>query len=135
MLKVDHPYWFLYEGTPGGALDEAGDYCVTSAGVRRPLSERWEAALPHPEWICFGAANADRALFLAHHESDQHIDSYWPMEGNMTVFGFGRRGLDKFMTRTPAQFTIGLAETSAFGAIQNLIGAVTQPLAVSAVPQ
>ena len=126
VLEVDHPYWFLYEGTPGGALDEAGDFCVTSAGARRALSESWKTALPHPEWICFGASNTDRVLYLAHHESDQHIDSYWPMEGNMTVFGFGRDGLAKFMTETPARFTVGFAESSDFGALQELIAAITR---------
>ncbi|MCY3834513.1 MAG: hypothetical protein OXG85_15985 [Chloroflexi bacterium] len=131
VLKVGHPYWFLYEGTPGGALDEAGDYCVTSDGRRRALSERWEGALPQPEWIYFGAPNADRVLYLAHHESDQLMDSYWPMEGNMTVFGFGRDGLTKFMTETPARFTIGFAETKEFAAVRELIGAVTQPVSIS----
>ena len=132
-LKVDHAYWFLYEGTPGGALDEAGDYCVTSDGRRRPLSESWATPIPEPEWIYFGASNSERALFLAHHEADDHIDSYWPMEGNMTVFGFGRNGLEKYMTRTPAQFTIGLAETSDFNALRKLIGAVTQSMCITPV--
>ncbi len=126
VLKADHPYWFLYEGTPGGALDEQGDYCVMSDGARRALSERWERVLPHPEWIYFGASNTDRVLFLAHHESDQHIDSYWPMEGNMTVFGFGRDGLTKYMTETPAHFTVGFAESSDFDAAQELIAALTR---------
>ena len=135
VLKVDHPYWFLYEGTPGGALDEGGDYCVISDGTRRALSERWEGALPHPEWIYFGASDLSRVLFLAHHESDQHTDSYWPMEGNMTVFGFGRDGLAKFMTETPARFTIGFAETKDFVAVQELIGAVTQPVTISVAAQ
>jgi len=135
VLKVDHPYWFLYEGTPGGALDEQGDYCVISDGSRRALSESWAGALPHPEWIYFGASNLNRVLFLAHHEADQHIDSYWPMEGNMTVFGFGRDGLAKFMTETPAHFTIGFAETNAFHAVENLIGALTQPVLISAAAQ
>ncbi len=128
VLKVDHPYWFLYEGTPGGALDENGDYCVISDGKRRALSERWEEALPHPEWIYFGASNVDRVLYLAHHESDQHVDSYWPMENNMTVFGFGRDGLQKFMTETPAHFTIGFAESSDFPTVKDRISAVTMPL-------
>ena len=133
VLKVDHPYWFLYEGTPGGKLDEAGDYCVFSDGTRRALSERWEQALPDPEWIYFGAANLERVLYLAHHEADQHIDSYWPMEKNMTVFGFGRDGLKKYLTDTPAQFTIGLAESSNFDDLADIIASVTQPLTISAV--
>ncbi|MDE2859833.1 MAG: hypothetical protein OXN94_18440 [Chloroflexota bacterium] len=131
VLRVDHPYWFLYEGTPAGALDEESDYCVSSDGARRPLSQRWARPLPHPEWIYFGTSGLDRALFLAHHESDQHIDSYWPMEGNMTVFGFGRDGLTKFMTETPAQFTIGFAESSDFRVVQALIGALTQPESIA----
>ena len=135
VLKVGHPYWFLYEGTPGGALDEAGDFCVTSDGTRRPLSERWQGPLPHPEWIYFGAANADRVLYLAHHEADQHIDSYWPMEGNMTVFGFGRDGLSKFMTETPSRFTIGFADTADFAALAERIAALTQPLSISVIPR
>ena len=132
VLKVDHPYWFLYEGTPGGALDEASDYSVISDGRRRALAERWEEALPQPQWIYFGASNVERVLFLAQHEADEHIDSYWPMEGNMTVFGFGRNGLEKFLTRTPAQFSVGLLETGDFGAVRNHIGALTQPLAIRA---
>ena len=28
----------------------------------------------------------------------------------MTVFGFGRLGLEKFMAHTPARFTVGLCE-------------------------
>lgn len=44
-----------------------------------------------------------RGLLLAHHEDDRHVDSYWPMQGNTTVFGFGRKGLGKFMTKVPAR--------------------------------
>lgn len=128
VLKVGHPYWFLYEGTPGGALDEAGDYCVTSAGKRRPLAESWQECLPAPKWLYFGTADAERVLFLAQHEAEAAIDSYWSMESNMTVFGFGREGLKKYLTRTPAQFTIGLVETRDFEALRNHIGAALEPL-------
>lgn len=128
VLKVDHPYWFLYEGTPGGRLDEAGDYCVRSNGLRLPLSERWAEAIPAPEWIYFGSARCNRVLYLAHHEADDHIDSFWPMEHNMTVFGFGRNGIDKFMTQTPSHFTIGFAEHTDFAAVQRVIESAIQPL-------
>lgn len=131
VLKVDHPYWFLYEGTPGGKLDEAGDYCVRSNGVRLPLSERWAEAIPAPEWIYFGSATMERVLYLAHHEADEHIDSFWPMEHHMTVFGFGRNGIEKFMTQTPSQFTIGFAEDGDFGAVQRLIDSAVQPLVIT----
>ena len=131
VLKVGHPYWFLYEGTPGGKLDEAGDYCVISDGTRRDLTERWEQVLPDPEWIYFGASNTERVLYLVHHEADQHMDSYWSMEQNMTVFGFGRNGLEKYMTETPSQFTVGFAESSDFDSAQQIINSAYQPLQIT----
>lgn len=131
VLKVDHPYWFLYEGTPGGQLDEAGDYCVRSNGVRLPLSERWAEPIPAPEWIYFGTAGSGRVLYLAHHEADDLVDSFWPMEHNMTVFGFGRNGIEKFMTRTPAHFTIGFAEANDFAAVQCVIDSAVHPVSVT----
>jgi len=131
VLKVDHPYWFLYEGTPGGKLDEPGDYCVQSDGTRSLLTERWEHPLPEPEWIYFGSSKTERVLYLVHHEADEHIDSFWPMEHNMTVFGFGRNGLEKYMTHTPAHFTVGFAENGSFEAAQTMIDSAFRPLEVS----
>ncbi len=130
VLKVGHPYWLLYEGTPGGKLDEESDYCVRSDGVRLPLTECWELPLPAPEWIYFGASNTNRVLYLVHHEADEHIDSFWPMEHNMTVFGFGRKGIEKFMTKTPAQFTIGFAEDGTYQAAQRVIDSAFRPLEI-----
>ena len=109
VLRIDHPYWFLYEGTPGGALNEANDYVVRSTGVRTPTSDRWAEPLPEPRWLYFGAGNISRVLYLIHHEVDGQIDSYWPMEENMTVFGFGRLKLESYLEKTPACFTIGFA--------------------------
>jgi hypothetical protein len=131
VLKVDHPYWLLYEGTPGGQLEETADYCVFSDGTRRPLAERWEMPLPAPEWIYFGAPNTNRVLYLIHHEADNLIASFWPMEHNMTVFGFGRNGLHKYLTDTPAHFTIGFAEGSAFYQTQQIINAAFNPVEVT----
>ncbi|HLV37069.1 MAG TPA: hypothetical protein VKY59_18245 [Spirillospora sp.] len=134
MLKGSRPYWFLYEGTPGGALDETGGFCVRSTGQRTPLAESWEEALPYPEWVYFGSANTRHVLYLVHHEADDAIDSYWPMEGNMTVLGLGRQArgkpLDKFLTRFPAQFTIGLAENGDLAAVSTLIDSAFRPLEV-----
>ena len=134
VLQMRTPYWFLYEGTPGGnpggQLDEAGGYCARSDGTRTPLSERWDGPLPPPEWLYFGASNVDRALYLVHHEADAEIDSYWPMEYNMTVFGFGRLGLDKFMTRVPALFTVGFAEDGSLARAQEVIDSAFRPLKI-----
>lgn len=131
VLKVGHPYWFLYEGTPGGQLDEAGDYCVRSDGARLPLTECWALPLPAPEWIYFGAANTPRVLYLLHHEADDLIDSFWPMEHNMTVFGFGRNNTEKYMTQTPAHFTIGFADDGVYATVQETLNSILHPLKIT----
>jgi hypothetical protein len=117
MLKTKGNYWFLYEGTPAGKLQGS---IVRSSGERTPLSEVWSKDIPAPEWIYFEAADRNRSLFLIHHEDDDIVDQYWPMEGNMTVFGFGRKyqSLDRYLTQTPAHFTIALRESRKFGSIR-----------------
>jgi hypothetical protein len=128
VLRKEKPYWFLYEGTPGGKLEPEKDYCVRSSGERTPLSAKWQGDLPAPEWVYFGDGALDRVLWLAHHEDDDKVDSYWPMEGNMTVFGFGRNGLQKFLDRAPDRFSIGLCESADPAAVARAIrGATSEP--------
>jgi hypothetical protein len=72
-----------------------------------------------------------RTLFLAHHEEDTAPDMYRQMEGNMTVFGFGRDNVPccpKFMNAVPQSFTVGLAEDSAFASVAGVINGATRPL-------
>jgi len=131
VLRVGHPYWFLYEGTPGGELDEAGDYVVRSTGERTPACRKWDGPIPDPEWVYFGAAGMDRVLYLVHHEADDLADSYWPMRGEMTVFGFGRLGLEKFMERMPSRFTIGFAESGQLEHATRVIDSAFREMSVS----
>ena len=132
--KHPRPYWFLYEGTPGGAFNADTGYILRSTGVRTPLSESWEEVLPDPAWVCFGDAKARHALYLVHHQSDEHVDSYWPMNDDMTVFGFGRAGRGKptqsFMDKTPAQFTIGFTRSGAFEDVSRAINNAYRPLGI-----
>lgn len=135
VLKMRKPYWFLYEGTPGGKLDEDSDYCVradASSGIRTPASVKWDGDLSVPggpgEWLYFG--DGDRVLYLVHHEDDEAVDSYWPMRGEMTVFGFGRKGINKFMEATPAHFTVGLHDGSSFAEIARTVNSAYVPLIV-----
>ena len=135
VLKMRTPYWFLYEGTPGGKLDEDSDYCVRAGspdGVRTPAGIRWDgdlAAVSGPgEWLYFG--DDDHVLYLVHHEDDDAVDSYWPMQKEMTVFGFGRKGIDKFMEKVPAHFTVGLYDGSAFAEVARVVNSAYVPLGV-----
>lgn len=126
VLRHAAPYWFLYEGTPGGKLEEDRDFCVRSDGTRTPLSEKWTGDLPSPEWVAFGDPKAGRVLFLLHHEDDDAVDSYWPMQKNMTVFGFGRHGLKKFLDRSPDRFTIGFLDATDPRTIGEAVSAVLE---------
>jgi hypothetical protein len=135
VLKMRKPYWFLYEGTPGGELDEDSDYCIipnTPNGKRTLAKMKWDGDISVPghsgEWLCFGDGN--RAIYLIHHEDDEAIDSYWPMQGQMTVFGFGRKGLHKFMEIEPAHFTIGLCKYSSFAELNKIVNSAYSPMVI-----
>lgn len=118
VLEAPKEYWFLYEGTPGGKIDEQNDMCVLSNSYAMPASERWDTRLAPPRWAYFQDGATGRILYFIHHEDDGDMDSYWPMnessdrrpQDGMTVLGFGRLKLASSLSKTPARFTIGLAE-------------------------
>ena len=110
VLAADHPYWFLYEGTPGGQLDLQTDTVVRSSGEQSPAGASWAGDLPDEEWVQVADPSSDRSLFVANHQDDAAVDSYFPLDANMTVLGFGRSGIQASMTQVPAQYSIGLAE-------------------------
>ncbi len=110
-------YWVLYEGTPGGEFDP-NDWWLTSAlATPRPVTERHVGDIPAPEWIAFGDQRSARALLLLHHEDDAHPDDFYAMEGKMTVFGFGRRRVAKFLDAVPQRVSIGLVESTEHAAL------------------
>jgi hypothetical protein len=134
VLKADHPYWFLYEGTPGGKLDEDGDYCVRNDGTKTLASVRWEGDIAArgdtAEWLYFGDSTLRRILYLIHEEDDGEVDSYWPMNHEMTVFGFGRKDVNKYMTQVPAHFIVGFCETTDFAAVSRTVASAYHPLSI-----
>jgi len=117
MVKTDTAYWILYEGTPGGELELDVDFVVRSDGRQTLASERWEEDIPGEEWAYFGDPNVNRSLFLFHEEGDNVIDQYFgmtsvapPLDGKMTVFGFGRQATRMYMYNTPRHFTYGIVD-------------------------
>jgi len=111
--RTGEPFWFLYEGTPAGRLDLASAYWGTPDGVRRSLTETWNQDLAGREWVYFGDTSVRRALFLINHQEDSANDQFYQMDGNMTVWGFGRqhRCCGRYLT-APARFTVGFADLS-----------------------
>lgn len=111
-MPAGHRYWILYEGAPGGGYDDT-DWWMTSASDRRqPLTVPHDGDIPDPEWIAFGDPAVERTLALLHHQDDSHPDRFYQMEHKMTVFGFGRAGLTKFLDSVPRRFSIGFLETT-----------------------
>ena len=129
-------FWFLYEGTPGGALDVADDYVIRSdanAKKRTSLSEPWTGVTP---LVVFGAKESSYALVCVNHQTNSPIDSYvsWPYKAevdgslnDMTVFGFGRPGWTDSsqhqpqLRALPAQFSIALCRaTNGVGVAEQL---------------
>ena len=75
LLKADHAYWFLYEGTPGGTLDLATDLVVRSNGTQTAAADKWTGDLAGPEWAYFADPGVNRAFFAASHSEDSVVDS------------------------------------------------------------
>lgn len=107
-----HPYWILYEGAPGGKYEDTDWWIVNGDTERHPMTANHEGDIPAPEWIAFGDPKVERVLFLLHHEDDEHPDRFYQMEHTMTVFGFGREGMNKFLTTVPQSVSIGFLETT-----------------------
>jgi len=128
MVKTDTAYWILYEGTPGGELELDVDFVVRSDGRKTFASERWEEDIPGEEWVYFGDPNVNRSLFLFHEEGDNVVDQYFglttvgpPLDGKMTVFGFGRQATRMYMYNTPQHFTYGIVDGTNYTPTASLI--------------
>jgi hypothetical protein len=134
VTKAAGAYWFLYEGTPGGQFNP-DDTWTLSDGTTGTLAEEMPEtttqgggtgiAIGAPpstdgEWAYFDSASAGKYIYLAHNEPDDLIDSYYNINEQMTVFGFGKSRIDgedgnPLMTAVPNTFTIGIADdTGAF---------------------
>ncbi|MEO0478446.1 MAG: LamG-like jellyroll fold domain-containing protein [Planctomycetota bacterium] len=114
VLGSSHPYWFLYEGTPGGALEPGVDQLIRANGAIVNTGTDDRGDILGDEWAYFVDPNVGRGLFFANHNDDPHHDTYFPLQGVMTVFGFGRENIASLNTQIPATFTIGFLENPDF---------------------
>jgi len=108
LLRIPGAYWFLYEGTPGGALDPAEDFVIRPGGRKTALSAPWHEVVP---WVVFGAKETPHGLLMLNHQKTSTVDSYvsWPYKAGpdgglnqMTVFGFGRADWQDPKQHTPS---------------------------------
>lgn len=116
-MPAGRHYWVLYEGTPGGQYDDTDWYMTPAIDEKTALTENHEGDIPGPEWIAFGDADMDRSIVLYHHEDDRKADRFYQMQQKMTVFGFGRNGIERLLDSVPQSFSIGFVESTDHGAI------------------
>ena len=120
-MPEDSKYWVLYEGVPGGQYDDDDWWITSSAKTKNPLTVNQDGDLAGPEWIAFGDKQLDRVLFMLHHEDDDFPDRFYQMDRQMTVFGFGREGMQKFLQTTPQSFSIGFVESTDHPAVAQTV--------------
>ena len=134
MTKAAFDYWWLFEGVPGGALEPSQDYMYRSDGTKQFLDVAYTGTLSAPEWVYFGDKNNARSVYVMHHEADAAPDCYNPLDGVMTVFGFGRDGsaLNGYLDATKKQtFSMGFLEGTTFAQCADSINAVYKAVVVS----
>jgi uncharacterized repeat protein (TIGR02543 family) len=111
-----YPFWFLYEGTPGGLLEPNTDFVVRSNGLQNLAGQTWNGDLPDEEWAYVAdpnAGNGGRAIYFINHTDDTHNDTYSTDTGKlMTILGFGRQDSSPLLesSSAPRQFIFGLMD-------------------------
>lgn len=124
-------YWFLYEGTPGGALDVTTDTATRSDGSSILTSGTWTTDIPNEEWAFFSDPGISRSIYLAQDPDDTFIDGYYNADGKMTVFGFGRNGINMGLSGVGRQLTVGLVDATAFDPVKTVVYNAYKPITVT----
>jgi len=114
MVKAPLPYWWLYEGTPGGSLDPNSDFTVRSDNKKALVTEIVTEDIPTQEWEYFSDPIVNRSLFVSHHEDDGATDTSKQQANQMNIFGFGRDTSLNGSLSGIQHFTMGLMEGTEF---------------------
>jgi hypothetical protein len=124
--KIDpqQPYWFLYEGTPGGKYApqhyyfgyDSKDSTLIGPTNQFPDLSKGTASFGQYRWIYTGHQQVKHVLYMLQLKADGHTDliSYMgnsnqgvDSKDGMTVFGFGRGPQTQALLTEPQSFVIG----------------------------
>ncbi|WP_342773302.1 hypothetical protein [Arenicella xantha] len=121
MVKVSdgYKYWVLYEGVPGGSMDETDFWYASVNDQKHLINESLQGDFTGPEWIAFGDAKSSRMLYVLNQQDDDAPDEY-VSRPYMTVLGFGRSNKDKFLTE-PKTFSIGFVESTEYSDVRRVV--------------
>ncbi len=128
ILKTDpqRPYWFLYEGTPGGVYDIKNYYYGTNLGgpvTDLPDLHKNTTIHENYQWAYFGRNSVKNTLFVTQLVKDEHQDMIAYLgnseNGNdstdgMTVFGFGRGKKTNALLTDHQKFVVGMYPNAIF---------------------
>jgi hypothetical protein len=118
----DHPYWFLYEGVPGGTFQPATMYFGNNTGgpiFDQPDYFKGKQLTGFWQWVYFGSKRTDKTLYIIQTMKDQLPDTFSYLGNSsqgiqstdgMVVFGFGRTDGAKPLMRSPRTFIFGFYE-------------------------
>ena len=112
-------YWVLYEGVPGGAMDESDFWYGSVDDKKHLIGESFNGDFPNPEWIAFGDIKSSRMLYILNHQGDDALDEY-VSRPYMTVLGFGRSNKSKFLTMAKT-FSIGFVESTEYSVVSESV--------------
>jgi hypothetical protein len=122
---ADSPYWFLYEGTPGGSYQpEAYIFGTDQSNAFDSLPDyfRDKGAFGSYRWLYVGQSQSPSLFFMMHLTGDNQPDLLSFLgnteqgafsEDGMTVFGFGRNEKTEGLLRGNHSFLIGIYPESA----------------------
>ena len=139
-------YWFLYEGTPGGAFAPVKQFWGNSKDGHRtdaPPIGSDQTVTGSWEWAYFGHIGTKRCLFIIHLTPDQLCDNFSYMgsgpEGiassdGMVVFGFGRDGGSPLMKGSNKFFIGFMAYDASEEEIPGKIEELQNPFLLSPLP-
>lgn len=134
ITKVSHDYWFLYEGTPGGTLSPASDYWVRADGSQGMLNTTFAGnAAMTEDWVYFADSSKNRSLFLVQPQDFSEKTTYYLMNNEMTVFGFGREGAKMLIpaSAVPRKFAVGLFDNRTYSVVKEGIQSAYKNLVIS----
>jgi hypothetical protein len=122
VLKTDpeRSYWFLYEGTPGGAYKPGQSYFGSHAGGPYPATHDYyqgDILWGDFYWMYAGSSDAAGTLFMIQEKQDKlkdmisflgNTEKGMESPDGMTVFGFGRGKEATPLLQGKQRFIIGL---------------------------
>lgn len=131
--SVGGPYYFGYEGPPGGSIEALGvfaDYLQhadgTTSDMRTETGFDWHADNGNPEWVGMVDPRLGRSLLMIQHQGDNIPDRVWNGDDKMMVVMHGRldhgdvRGLTGSLT-----FSFALVDTMNFTSMEAKVAEIT----------